>query len=433
MSAAAALAASPLAPASTPSTVAGPQFAMRGVLAVAAGFTVLCIAVVVLRTRVLDFEIGFSGAGSRIGNLGLSLQLATVITGLIAIHTSGYGRARVIFVIEGGVCLLCYGWLGVVYAVGILAWYAILGTHWLGRWPRAVIALAALSGMNACGFVGGAWRSGALVFSMIFTLRMLMYAWDRWQNDLERPPLFEYLFYMLPAPLVVMPPYMLIIPAFGGFARRFVPGLTAHRVGRIARHFALCAMFGGVRAVIELIGVDGHGVGSLYLGLFAGVSGAATYAHGFIALLLLHGVDERLPLVRPLLSTSFVSYWTRYQVHQKDAQVFLFFTPALLRLRRINRYVAIVLATAWTMIVGNTFLHFAARYCFWTDSSLGHATGWLITTNVILTGALATELCVDEYRARRRAAGHPVRAANGWPRRALAWAITMTLAAIAAA
>jgi hypothetical protein len=261
----------PLAPATTVATVGGPRLAARGVIAVAAGLGVLCVALVVIRTQVGDFDIGF---GSRIGNLGLSLQLATVIAGVIAIHTSGHGRARAIFVIEGAVCLLCYGWLGVVYAVGMLAWYAILGTRWLGRWPRAVIAFAALSGMNACGFIGGAWRAGAVVFSMIFTMRMLMYAWDRWQNDLERPPLFEYLFYMLPAPLVVMPPYMLIIPAFGNFARRFAPGLSAHRVGQIARHLALCALFGGVRASFALIGIEGHGAASLYLNLLSGVSAA---------------------------------------------------------------------------------------------------------------------------------------------------------------
>jgi hypothetical protein len=269
------------------------------------------------------------------------------------------------------------------------------------------------------------------VFSMIFTMRMLMYAWDRWQNDLERPPLFEYLFYMLPAPLVVMPPYMLIIPAFGNFARRFAPGLSAHRVGQIARHLALCALFGGVRASFALIGIEGHGAASLYLNLLSGVSAAATYAHGFIALLLLHGIDERLPLVRPLLATRFLTYWTRYQVHQKDAQVFLFFTPALLRLRRHDRYLVIVLATAWTMIFGNTFIHVAVRYCFWTDSSPWRRTGWVIVTNVIMTCALATELCLDEYRARQRAAGRVVRISALWPRRALAWAITMSLAAIA--
>jgi hypothetical protein len=425
MSAAPAVA--PLTPATTVATAPGPRFGLRGVLAVAAGLAVLCVALVVSRTEVGGFDIGF---GSKIGNLGLSLQLATVVAGVIAIHTSGYGRARVVFVIEGAVCLFCYGWLGAVYALGMLAWYAILGTHWLGRWPRAVIALAALSGMNACGFVGGAWHAGALVFSMIFTLRMLMYAWDRWQNDLARPPLFEYLFYMLPAPLVVMPPYMLIIPAFGNFARRFAPGLDARRLARIGKHLALAALFGGVRAGFALIG-DVHGVAGLYVGLLSGVSAAATYAHGFIALLLLHGVDERLPMLRPLLATRFTTYWTRYQVHQKDAQVFLFFTPALLRLRRCNRYVAIVLATAWTMMFGNTFIHVASRYCFWTDSSKYARTAWVLGTNVIMTAALATELCIDEYRARRRAAGFPVATANGWPRRALAWALTMTFAAIA--
>jgi len=120
-----------------------------------------------------------------------------------------------------------------------------------------------------------------------------------------------------------------------------------------------------------------------------------------------------------------VQLWQRFNVHLKDAQVFLFYTPALLLLRRRNRYLAIALASAWTMLIGNTLLHIAARYCFLPDPA--RRIGWALAGNAVLAAALAADLCYEEWRYRR--AAPPARSA---PRRALGWALTMTLAAIPA-
>jgi hypothetical protein len=262
---------------------------------------------------------------------------------------------------------------------------------------------------------------------MIFTLRMVMYGWDRWQHELERPPLADYLLYMLPAPLVIMPPYLLIIPMFSGFTARIQPGLTRARVARIGKHLALALVFGGLRGAIEPTGIDHN----LFGHLPGAVLVAAAYAHAFMALLQLHGIDERLPLVRPLLATRFITYWTRYQVHQKDVQVTLFFTPAVLVLRRWNRYLAITLAVSWTMLAGNTLLHVVSRYCFLP--SLWGRVRWVLLTNVVMAAALAIEMCLDEHRARRRVAGLSAQPLlRGWWGAVVGWAITMTLAAIAA-
>lgn len=400
------------------------RLGVRGVLGVAAALAAVCGAALAVRSRIY-FTVGFENAGSSIGNAGLALQLAALVGGVIAIHLVDRRRALAILVVEGAVCLLAHGAIGAIYAAGMLAWYGILSARWLGR-ARPALAAVALAAMNACGFLGGALAAGALVFSMMFSLRMIVFAWDRWQNELERAPLAEYLVYMLPAPLVIVPPYLAIIPMFAGFAGRIELGLTAPRVRRIARHAGLAMVFGAMRGGVEVSGVDPGGAAWLYWHLLGSVLVAAAYAHLFLALLLLHGIDDRLPLDRPLLATRFTAYWTRFQVHQKDAQVLLFFTPALLRLRRWNRYLAIAAATAWTMLVGNTALHLASRYCFLPAT--WDRVRWVLVTNAVMAAALAVELCMDELRARRRAAGGP-----DPPRlpRVVGWAITMTLAAIA--
>lgn len=405
-------------------TDASRRLGVRGVLVVGAVFAAACAALFAARLRI-GFPIGLDGADARIGNAGLAVQLVVMVLGVIAIHLARDRHARAILIAEGALCLLGQGGAGVIAAAGILAWYGILSARWLGR-GRIIVAGLALVAMNACAFAGESIAANAYVFSMMFSLRMMMYGYDRWQNELERPPLGEYLAYMLPAPLVVMPPYMLIIPVYADFARRFQPGLSTARLRQIARHLALAVAFGALRGCAELSLYEAIGPAWMYWNLMLSVLAAASYAHLFIALLQLHGIDERLPLVRPLFVTRFMDYWGRYQVHQKDAQVFLFYTPALLLLRRWNRYAAIALAVTWTMIVGNTVLHVASRYCF--RPGLWQHVQWILVVNAVMAAALATELCLDERRRRQRAAngaGLPL-----W-RRWLGWAITMTLAAIA--
>jgi hypothetical protein len=259
-------------------------------------------------------------------------------------------------------------------------------------------------------------------------MRLLVYAWDRVQNadepDDEPSDALAYAAFMLIPPLAIIPPYMTIIPLISGFCAKVRPGLTPARLRAIARHVGLAALFGGLRAGLELAGVELVQPAAMSGRFVEHVLDAATFAHALLALLLLHGIDERLPLFRPLLATRFVQYWTRFQVHQKDAQVFLFYTPAMLRLRRWNRYIAIFASVAWTMIVGNTLIHVVTRYCFFP--SLAERLKWVLLSNVVMTIALAADLSLDEWRRRRGVTITPSAA------RSLAgWAVTMTLAAIA--
>ena len=395
----------------------------KGVFAVGAALAVLCAVAVIVRAKIVYFTVGQENAGSEIDNLGLVIQLSAMVVGVIAIHLASSRRAAMnVLIAEGIVCMACHGWHAAIYAGGVVLWYGLCSWPPLPRMLRVVLGLGVLVGMNALGFLGEELRAPAYLFSLIFTLRMIMFAWDRWQNDFEPAAFRDYVIYMAPAPLVVMPPYFLIIPVFSGFNDRFEHGLTRAKVRRIVRHLGWAALFGGMRAAVDPTGIDHN----LFGHLVAGVMVAGAYAHGYIALLLVHGIDERLPLVRPLLATRFVDYWSRYQVHQKDAQMFLFFTPALLKLRRKNRYFAIAMATTWTMLVGNTFLHVATRYCFMPG--LYERVRWLMVINIVMAAALAVEMCIDEYRRRaRKPSSKPTR-----PVIAARWAITMCLAAIAA-
>jgi hypothetical protein len=389
-----------------------------------AGFVALAAGVVALRTRFF-FPIGMGDHGSRVGNFALAMQFAALAGGMIALHLRG-DRAREILAVEGALCLAGFGVAGAAYALGLLAFFFALSASWLGR-ARPLVGLALLAGMNALAWAGRELSVAAAMFSLIFTMRLMMFGWDRWQNDFARAELRDFLAYVLIAPLIVIPPYMTIIPFFSGFTSRLKPGLTGAILRRAGKHLAWCALFGGARAGIALSHFDPQSQPlATYFHFLCHVLDAATFAHLLIPLLLLHGIDERLPIDKPALATRFIFFWNRFQVHQKDAQVFLFFTPALLKLRRKNRYVALIAATTWTMMFGNTFIHVVARYCFlpapWERLE------WVLFANVVMTVALSIDMCWDEWKRR-----HPSKQAPRFvPARKLAgWAVTQTLGAIA--
>lgn len=358
--------------------------------------------------------IGRPFIGTAISTPGFGLQLGALVLGVLAINLVPLALARPVLIVEGVLCLLGFGLAGAACLAVVLLWWAVLDARWLGR-LRFALALGVLGGVEATAACADLAPIG-LLFVMLFGVRMVVLAYDRWQHAPAPTPLADVLAYLLPAPLVMFPPYLTFIPLFGGFTGKLAPGLTRARLARIARHVVLAAVFGGLRLALAYAGAP-----TMY-GRFLGmVLEFAAFAHLVLPLLLLHGIDLAPPLDRPLFATRYVELWQRYASHQKDAQVFLFYTPALLRLRRLNRYVAITLATLWTLVIGSTLLHLVARYCFAPDA--GIAIGRMIAANAIMGAVLAFDLCLDEYRRRT---GAPPRSPA---RLAFGWAVTMTIAA----
>jgi hypothetical protein len=398
----------------------------RRVFVTGAVLAVVCVGLAIARTfAIVQIERPDLGLIA-ISNIGFDIQLGALVIGVMLVHLVPRPLARWVLVGEGLLCVLAWGAAGAAYVLALLAWWGIIEARVLGRWRFAIAALA-LAAMDACAWAS-AWVSAvALVFSMLFTLRLIVYAYDRWQRDDEPTPLREYLVFVLCAPLVVVPPFMSIIPLFGEFLSRFDPVLTRSRLVAVVRHFVLAIVFGGARVALSHYGLAGDHLelSTMYGRFLANVLGLATIAHLALALLLLHGIEERLPLWRPLLATRMLELWQRLSVHLKDAQVFLFYTPALLRLRRKNRYAAIAVATTWTLVVGNTLVHVVARYVFLHDGVAKTACG--LAANAVMATVLAIELCRDDWWVRR--GGRPPRT---WWSRALGWAYTMTVAAFVA-
>jgi hypothetical protein len=386
-------------------------------LAVCAAVGVLAVAAVLVRSQWFHFPVGYELTGYMVSNAGLAIQLGALCIGIAAIHAFGPHVARWVIATEGVACTLGYGLPGFAYLVVVALWY------WALTRPRGRAALLAVLFVA---FEATAWTSfhePGFLFSRLFTLRLLLFAWDRWQNDFARAAPLDYAAYMLLPPLVILPSLVTIVPFFGGVAQKITVGMSRARARAVARHFLLAVAFAPVTLLLVYVPAA-TGIPRAALRFAEAVAHTAVFGHLTIALLLLHGIEERLPLRRPLLATSYVELWSRYLVHLKDLQVALFYTPALLACRRLNRYAGILVAIAWTMLVGNFVIHAVVGYGFYiANGTLSlERMGWLLLQNAAIGVALACELCLHEWR---RCNGAPPPAV--W-RSVLGWATTMTIA-----
>ncbi len=392
--------------------------ARRWALAVKTGAVVAVVAALV---GFAHFSCGVPIAravlGVPVSDPGFVIQLAALVVGTATLAIVGAAARPHVLIAEGAICVLAWGAAGLVFLAVLVGLWSLLEATRFGR-ARFVMALVVIAAPAVCASIGGTIAIGALVFSVMFGMRLAVYSYERYQND-TAVSLVAFLVYILPAPLIVIPPYMAIVPRFGAFAA----DVSQPRLREAARHLALAGAFAAILAAHRyLVGTDVRPLAYPFVHLVAELLDFAALVHLVMAALLVHGLEVTPPIDRPALATSFLELWRRFGTHLRDAQLFLFYTPAILRLRRVNRYLAIVLATTWTMVIGNTVLHVAIRYCFLADP--WPRIGWALVANGVMTIALACELCLGEWR-RRRGVEPEVTAV----RRVVGWAATMTLAA----
>lgn len=351
--------------------------------------------------------------GIELSTAGLVLQGVALAVGVVVVNLVSHAKARGVLVVQGLACLAAYGSIAIAWFLLLLVWWVLLGKR--PRWYHFVLAL----GLTAWFAVID--RSNALVFSLLFGMRLAIFLYDRWQNRHDEELLGDYLVYLLPAPLIIVVPYLAIIPLFDRFAPSLVFGITPEKLRLAGSHLLRAVLYGSAYALAsqwEPIGIVG-----IYGSLLRAILELGALASIALALLVLHGAVERPAIDQPWRATRISELWRRFGLHLRDALMFLFYTPALLRMRRWNRYLRIVLAVGWTVLVGNTLLHVVLRYAYLDD---GLARTWhAVLGNAVLAIALAVDLCHQEWRRDAPERASSVRAIAGW-------ALTFTIAAVAA-
>lgn len=370
-----------------------------GVLAVLAG------AAIALH---VGWGVSLGRLGVELSTAGLVVQGVALAVGAVAINLVSHAKARGLLILQGLACLAAYGSIAITWVLLLLVWWVLLGKR--PRWFHVALAL----GLTAWFAVID--RDNALVFSLLFGMRLAIFLYDRWQNRGDEELLGDYLVYLLPAPLIIVVPYLAIIPLFDRFAPSLVFGITSAKLRLAGSHVLRAVLCGGAYAVASQ--GEPSGIAGMYWSLLLAILELATLSSLVLSLLVLHGVIERPAVDEPWRATRISELWRRFGLHLRDALMFLFYMPALLRMRRSNRYLRIVLATLWTILVGNTLLHVVLRYAYLDDGL--DRTWHALVGNTALAIALAVDLCLQERAPAKRA----------WP--IAGWLITFTIAAVVA-
>jgi hypothetical protein len=388
-------------------------------------FALNCLWLLAPLRRLGLFPTGPWGLDTRVGDVNFAIQLAVMAVGLLALSMAPPRFAKAILAVEGCACLTALGPFFCLASVAALTlWFYAL------RIPiphRARLAIPIVLLLAAGIFGASKIAKGPFAFSMLFGLRLIRYAWDQHQHDYPARSPVDFFTYMLAPPLVFTFPYMLFIPAPKPFVASLSPRLSERRARRALFQLALAfVMIGITVGMAKVIPQSTSRFLRMYQVYVFEIVEIARLAHLVFALLLLHGFDTQQPINAPLLATNFVEMWHRYTIHQKDLQMTLFYAPALIALRRKNRYLAICGAVAWTLFFGNMVVHVLVRYMY-------NPSRWapLVTARLIFFGVgtlvLAATLCLQEWRRRTRRVLPKGIIGHGYT--AICWAGTQTLTA----
>lgn len=339
---------------------------------------------------IFGVPLGRPIAGIELSTLGLAVQAIALVAGVVAVNLAQASKTRGILIVQGIVCLAAYGPIAIAWVWLLLAWWLLIG----GAKASPVRFAGAFVLTGAFAYLAPAH---GLVFSLLFGMRLVIASYDRWQNRETKVTLGDFLVYVLPAPLIIVVPYLAIIPLFDRFSSRLSSGLTIAKLELATWQLFRAALAGG--AYLAASQWQPEGIASMYWSLLLALLELAAVGYLAVPLLVLHGIVERSPLDEPWRATRISELWRRYGVHLRDALWFLFYAPALLRMRRWNRYARVIAATWWTVFVGNTLLHVVLRYAYLDD-------GWERTQRALLGNAvLATVLVLDYCHLEWRGTG----------------------------
>lgn len=260
--------------------------------------------------------------------------------------------------------------------------------------------------------------AAAYGFAVNYTFRIVYFFHEARMRKYARVPLVEFLLYFVFAPYFIIVPYMLAIPRYGVFARsvgRRDPAREASGVRYLVAGVLLIVIYHHLSQLYsprsELIAylraddlARATAVGVLYYPVEAVLS-ILGVAYVLTGMLRVFGADVAPPFQRALLSTSIHEWWRRWNVHFRDFLVDIFFYPLLVKWRKRNPYLTIVVGCASVFLVGSTLFHWLGKYYFEAGSHVN--VYWGITVeNTLMFVAVAIGLCLEKRRL-VRAKDHP--------------------------
>jgi D-alanyl-lipoteichoic acid acyltransferase DltB (MBOAT superfamily) len=358
--------------------------------------------------------------------------------GLVALYAAvmlAPPRARKPLLLIGSLAAMV--WFDPRFAAGalvfLLAWYGVVFAP-VHRWVKLGFLAATYAGLMAVSNL--LWFPDLLLahpwivtltyaFAVSFTFRLFYFFHEMKLKKFVRVPLDDFLLYFVFVPYWIIVPYMFAIPRFGQFAK----GLVA-RDEKVETAGARYLVLGAATLAItygllqlysprdELMAAmrardwaTAAGAGLLYYPIQV-VFEAIAVAWVLTGMVQLLGVDMKPAFVRPLGATSIHEWWRRWNIHFRDFLVDIFFYPLMIKWRKRNPYLTIIVGCAAVFLLGSTLFHWIGKYWFIVNSHDNFYASMSVE-NFLMFVAVAAGLCLEKRRMLKQPGHRPAK--PPWP------------------
>lgn len=348
----------------------------------------------------------------------------------LGVHVLDDRYRRSVLMVSSLAAMISFSWR---FAFGslvfFLAYYVIVFAS-VHRWVKLGFLLAVFAGLivvsNLLWFPELLTRHPWILlltytFAVSYTFRIFYFYHEARLRKFQRVPFGDFLLYFIFAPYFVIVPYMFAIPRYSTFAKGLQARDSKVEAGGVRylmagaalalAFFALARVYDPRTEFIAHLRAEAwlHAVaiGVLYYPITIVLS-ALGVAYILVGMLQVMGIDVSPAFHRPLTSTSIHDWWRRWNIHFRDFLVDIFFYPLMIRWRRRNPYLTIVVGCVSVFIVGSTFFHWIAKYYFAVNS---HANVYwsIVVENSLMCVAVAVGLCLEKRRILRRPARSPTK------------------------
>lgn len=253
----------------------------------------------------------------------------------------------------------------------------------------------------------------AYMFVTNFTFRLFYVLHDAKQRPKAERPLQTFLLYFLFLPFFIIVPYMLAIPRYDRFAKSLAAPRWQTEVVGIRRLVSGVFWIGALAACRQCVDVDVLLVAAAREGDWARCIALAPIAYPIwavckvlgtayvlVGMVNILGIELSLAFNAPLRSARVVDWWRRWNLHFRDFLVDLFFYPIMLRYRKRNPYLVIVLGCASVFLFGSTVFHWIAKHQ--VSRASHYEVYWsILAENIYFFVLVTVALCLDRRAASR--------------------------------
>jgi len=212
------------------------------------------------------------------------------------------------------------------------------------------------------------------IFGAIFALRFVLFFYHNFLFNFKKEPFLDYLLYIFFPPYFIIQPHILILPKYEYFKNSFtdkenLPLVAKSGIKYLLSGLVLLLTAWAINYILFFFKIDiserSGGVVNFFrtCTLFLGIWGYSIFLLGLIRGL---GYNIKSPIRKPYLAVDFADFFSRSFVYYVEFLTSLFYLPALILTKNINKYLSILVSAVIAIFLGDIFnvtLSLGIRFC----------------------------------------------------------------------